>query len=264
MTKSKTSKPDRAGGARRARGRSRRHLRRQLPQQRRRTAPSLVKVLVASRDIPAGTEGSAVATRRLPEDADRAPPRGRSRLGRERSAADVAGRRRSDLRGRADHAPPVQPRRRRAASSPSSPARSARSPSSASRTSCSPARSPTATTSTSSRPPATTSGRTARDDARRPAGPARPRGARRRRRRTSLAAGEDSHRDARDDRPPGPDDGLGDEDEHLVPRAAADRASEQQQGRASRRCTRSWRAACRSDTAVAEIIGDFPEAVDEP
>ena len=37
--------------------------------------------------------------RRLPEDRDGAPPRGRARLGRERRAADVAGRQGPDLQG---------------------------------------------------------------------------------------------------------------------------------------------------------------------
>ncbi len=41
----------------------------------------LVQVLVAARDIPAGTDGCGGGERRLPEDRDRPAPRGRARLG---------------------------------------------------------------------------------------------------------------------------------------------------------------------------------------
>ncbi len=66
---------------------------------------------------------------------------------------------------------------------------------------------------------------------RRPPRPARARGAGRRRADRGRKR-RDDHRDARHDRSPDPDDGLGDEDEHLVPRAAADGEAEGQQGRA--------------------------------
>ena len=46
----------------------------------------MVKVLVAARDIPAGTEGILGGGRRLPEVPDGPSPRRRSGLGRERRA----------------------------------------------------------------------------------------------------------------------------------------------------------------------------------
>ena len=145
----------------------------------------LVNVLVASRDIPAGTDGLGVASGGYLKT--ESVPKRTLVHGSVASAAPLTsqGHRRPDLQGRADHAPPVQAARagrhlrqvlghQRAVAVPGDRAR------------CSPARSRTATASMSSRTPATTSGPPARDDARRPAEPARAQGARRRRRRRAC------------------------------------------------------------------------------
>ena len=79
-----------------------------------------------------------------------------------------------------------------------------------------------------------------------------------------LRTDEEHPGDGRDDRPPGTDDGLGDEDEHLVPRAAADQDPARQQRRAWRRSTRSSDAGCRPTPPTPRSAATFPEAVDEP
>ena len=225
-----------AGGARRACGRARRLLRRQLPQQREgRRRPREGHGRLARH--PGGHQGLEVAgggylkTEMVP-----AAPSCRARSSRAAPlTSQVVAER--DLQGRADHAPPVRAGRAGRHLRQVLRQASERSPCSASRSSCSPARCPMATVSTSSRPRVTAQASPARRPGR-AAEPPRAQGARRGDR-SSVAGNEKHQRDARHDRQPGPDDGLGDEHEHLVPRAAADGGSAKQRARRSRRCSRS-------------------------
>ena len=86
----------------------------------------------------------------------------------------------------------------------------------------------------------------------------------RRRQGEGHAHGRGHPGNGRDDRPPGTDDGLGDEDEHLVPRAAADQDPAQQRAEPGDAPTRFLGRGLPPDTADAQISGDFPEAVDAP